>query len=295
MCITAGPRNSWRPARNDWRVMWFGGQSEELAFFGLVGPGQLLDTDKHAVIVIDPLGNGVSSSPDQTPGRFRFPTITIGDMVHSEHRLLTEILSITHVKAVMGYSMGGMQTFEWLVAYPDFLDKAVPIVGSPRSTGFETVNLGGQISALEAADEPSRQLEGLKSASIQATRAFWGPEFFAAMSPGEAEDFAVADLEANIAKGFGPQNWALQTRAALRQDISRQFGGDLAAAAAEVQAEVLVIVHERDGWNSPESALQFADFVAADIIVLSGFCDHLSYFCGDSTIVDPAVSDFLEN
>jgi len=73
--------------------MWFGGQSEELTFFGLVGPGQLLDTDKHAVIVIDPLGNGVSSPPpDQAPGRFRFPTITIGDMVHSEHRLLTEMV-----------------------------------------------------------------------------------------------------------------------------------------------------------------------------------------------------------
>jgi homoserine O-acetyltransferase len=261
--------------------MWFGGQSQETEIFELVGPGLLLDTNKYHVIAIDPIGNGLSSSPDQTPGRFRFPDVTIGDMVRSEHRLLTEVLKISHVKAVIGYSMGGMQTFEWLVAYPNFMDKAVPLVGTPRSTGFEAINLGAQLAALEAADEP--------------TVAFWGPEFLATMIPEEGDDFALAEFESHLARGFGPMNWALQTRAAIGQDISRQFGGDLSLAAAEVQAEILVVVHERDGWNAPGPALEFANFLGAETLVLTGFCDHLSYFCGDGATVNDAVSAFLEN
>jgi homoserine O-acetyltransferase len=275
--------------------MYFGGQSEEVTQLELVGPGLLLDTDKYFVVVIDPLANGISSSPDQTPSGVRFPQVTIGDMVQSEYRLLTEVLNITHVKAVVGYSMGGMQAFEWLVAYPDFMDKAIPIVGSPRSTGFEAVNFGAQLAALDAADEPSRQLEGLRAASMQHTRAIWGVDFFAAMTPRDAEAFAESEFASQVQKGFGALNWEAQVRAALGQDISRRFGGSLDEAAAQVQADVLIIVHERDGWNVPQPALEFASLLGAQAVVLTltGPCDHLSYFCGDSAIVNPAVDDFL--
>ena len=54
-------------------------------------------------------------------------------MVRSQHRLLTEVLGITHLHAVLGISMGGMQTYEWVTTYPDFMQRAVPIVGSPHS------------------------------------------------------------------------------------------------------------------------------------------------------------------
>jgi len=38
---------------------------------------------------------------------------------------------------VVGASMGGMQAFEWAVRYPDFVERIVPIIGSPRIGAFD--------------------------------------------------------------------------------------------------------------------------------------------------------------
>src|SRR6185312_10432895 len=99
-----------------------------------IGPGRLVDSSTYFVVLVDAFGNGVSSSPSnsaQQPGD-AFPEFTIADIVRSQYRLATETLGLTHLHAVVGISMGGMQVFQWLVAYPGFIDRAVSIVGSPQ-------------------------------------------------------------------------------------------------------------------------------------------------------------------
>ncbi|HEX9500320.1 MAG TPA: alpha/beta fold hydrolase, partial [Thermoanaerobaculia bacterium] len=94
-------------------LTWFAGTSEGLA--GWIGPGNLYDPSKYYIIVVDALGDGVSSSP---------PNFTMRDMVRAQHELLTRELKLDHVYAVSGLSMGGMQTFQWVVSYPMFMTKA---------------------------------------------------------------------------------------------------------------------------------------------------------------------------
>jgi homoserine O-acetyltransferase/O-succinyltransferase len=128
---------------------WFTGSSEQLA--PLVGPDGYVDSSRFFVILVDALGNGVSSSPSNSSVQphMDFPVFTIGDMVNTQHRLLTEKLGINHLRAVMGISMGGMQTFQWIVSYPEFMDKAVAIVGSPRLTAYDLLLWRSEASAIE--------------------------------------------------------------------------------------------------------------------------------------------------
>jgi homoserine acetyltransferase len=85
----------------------------------------------------------------QAQARLKFPEFTIRDMVESEYRLATGVLGLTHVRAVVGVSMGGMQAFEWAVAHPDFIDVVIPMMGSPQSTSYDKLLWTSQIDALE--------------------------------------------------------------------------------------------------------------------------------------------------
>lgn len=103
------------------------------AFAGeLFGPGQPLDATKYYIILPDAIGAGQSSKPSDGL-RASFPRYNYDDMVEAQHRLLSEGLGITHVRLVMGNSMGGMQTWMWGEKYPAFMDALAPMASQPTA------------------------------------------------------------------------------------------------------------------------------------------------------------------
>jgi homoserine O-acetyltransferase len=96
----------------------------------LFGPGQALDATKYFIILPDAIGHGKSSKPSDGL-RAKFPQYNYDDMVAAQHRLMTEGLGIRHARLVIGNSMGGMHTWIWGVAYPDFMDALVPMASQP--------------------------------------------------------------------------------------------------------------------------------------------------------------------
>ncbi|KAI2618356.1 alpha/beta-hydrolase [Hypoxylon sp. NC1633] len=97
----------------------------------LFNDGQLLDAKNHFIILRDGIGHGRTSKPSNTGLRQRFPKYTYSDMIRADHQLLTEHLGVTHLRLIMGTSMGGMHTWLWGVTFPGFMDALMPLASLP--------------------------------------------------------------------------------------------------------------------------------------------------------------------
>ena len=127
------------------RMIDSGKGSSEGSWSELVGPGAPIDTDRCFVVCSNMLGSSYGStnaaSRDLRTGRAygsRFPHITLPDIVTAQRRLLDH-LGVRHLRAVVGPSYGGFQSFQWAVTFPDFMDGIVPVVSSPRAQSQDRV------------------------------------------------------------------------------------------------------------------------------------------------------------
>ena len=275
---------------------WASGTSEQLK--SNIGRGRLVDDTRYFVVAVDALSNGVSSSPSNSrrQPRMSFPKITMADVVNTQHELLTKILHLNHLYAVLGVSMGGMQTFQWMVSYPDFMDRAVPIAGSPRLAPYDLLQWQTQLDAiLHDADwnqgnytvNPARAAEAEFGALLLTT-----PDHFNQESSREK---VFAEIERGKADShFDANDKIRQVQAMMSLDVSAPFKGSLEEAAARVKARTFVIVSTKDHVVTPGPALEFARLMKARLLVLEGDCGHLAPSC-EAGKVNPAVAAFLSD
>jgi homoserine O-acetyltransferase/O-succinyltransferase len=273
---------------------WAGGTTEQLV--GSVGAGKLADSSKYFVILVDALSNGVSSSPSnsQLQPHMQFPKISFHDMIATQHALLTKFLHIDHVKAVMGISMGGMQTFQWMVQYPDFMDKAIPIVGSPRVAPYDLVQWQAQLDAIEDnkkwnggdyTKNPARDAEYEFGAILLKT-----PQEF---NKTHTRDQVFKELakSKDSTEGSDSNNKIRQVEAMMSLNVAAPLEDSLEKAAAQVKAKALVIVGKEDHTVTPGPAIEFAHLLHADLVVIDDGCGH--QYC-DYAGVAKAVAEFME-
>src|SRR5215208_630891 len=96
----------------------------------LFRPGEPLDTLTHFVVFPDGIGHGRSSKPSDGL-RMKFPRYGYDDMVEAQRRLLVEKLGVTHLRLVMGTSMGCMHAWIWGERFPTFMDALIPLACAP--------------------------------------------------------------------------------------------------------------------------------------------------------------------
>ena len=227
----------------------------------LIGPGKALDPGQLFLVATELFGNGRSSSPSNTPEPFhgpRFPVVTIRDNVNAVHRLLTEELKITHLRAVIGFSMGAQQAFQWGVSYPDFADRLVATAGTAKTYGHGYVRLEGQIAALTAdaafqggdyKTPPTKGLDafGMVWAAWLYGQEWWRQELWRGTMPaGTTFEQAVERYRKRFQADAN--DYILQARTWQRHNVgdTGSFGGDVEKALRSIKAPFLYMPSETD-------------------------------------------------
>lgn len=273
---------------------WFAGRSDGVAMN--VGPGKLVDTSKYFVVAIDALGDGLSCSPSNSTTQHgpNFPQFSIRDMVHSEYLLATETLHLQHVHAVVGLSMGAIQTFQWMVSYPEFMDAAVPIEGTPQLSSYDLMFLNMEKKAL--LDDPEYKggkydrTPTLPMVALLHNLNLSTPQFHVDHTTREGFQQYFDNLVTNGQHYFDANDYLWQMQAILGHDIAH--GGSLYDAAAKVKTRVLIIVATQDHMVNPIPALGFAKLIHAQTLQLESDCGHMSAGC-EIAKVSPVVDRFL--
>jgi homoserine O-acetyltransferase len=244
----------------------------------LIGPGKALDPNKLFLVTSEMFGNGRSSSPSNTPEPLhgpRFPVTTIRDNVEAVHQLLTEELHVKHLKAVIGFSMGAQQAFQWAVSYPDYMDRIVATSGTAKTYGHGIVRLEGQIAALTAdpafenGDYKTEPKKGIEAFSIVWTgwlfsQEWWRKELWREGAPKDITfEKTVENFRTNFIPGADANNLILQMRAWEKHDVGATAGfhGDTQAALRSIKAPVLYMPSATDLYFPVEDARYEAAFI----------------------------------
>ena len=290
---------------------WYSGRHWENEW--LIGEGMALDPARYFVIVPNMLGNGLSSSPSNTPPPYdgpNFPRVTFYDQVRAQHALVTDHFGIEKLVAVTGWSMGAAQTFQWAVSYPEMVPKILPFCGSARTSEhnivfLEAVKAAITADAAYAGGRYERQPDqGLRAAArVYAgwgfSQAFYWQQLYREMGYSSLEDFLVGFWEGFFLDGRDANNLLAMLWTWQNGNIGNTpgFGGDHEAALASITAQAIVLPAEKDLYFPPEDEEYEVSFMPnAELRVIPGVWGH---FAGggenatDTAFIDAALKELL--
>lgn len=279
----------------------------------MVGPGKGIDTNRYFVICSNFLGGcsgttGPSSVNPRTgkPYGLDFPIITIADMVKVQ-KLLIDALGVRRLLAVIGGSLGGMQTIQWSIAYPDMVDAAIPIATTThqgaQAIAFDAVGrnailadvnfAGGQYHPGDVPAEGlaiARMIGHITYLSEESMRHKFGRELRNAdkYSYDFNSEFAVETYldhqGQSFVDRFDANSYLYITKAADYFDLPRDYGS-LKEAFAGVKARFLVVSFSSDWLFTPAQSEAMVDALVAGGKDVS-FCNIASDYGHDAFLLE---------
>ena len=243
---------------------------------GLIGPKKAIDTDKYFVICSNVIGSCFGSTgpmslqhPYQEPYRYKFPVISIKDMVKAQ-RILFDRLNIHRVHAIVGGSMGGMQALQFAIHYPNFANKIIALAAT-HATGAWTIAFNKVAQEAILKDPDFKQgyydkelikeqgLAGMAIGRMAGHISFLSPESMKEkfgrdykLTDGLYELFGKFQVESyleyngyNFTKWFDPLTYLYITKAINIYDLSRGYDS-LGEALKRVTAKLNLISFKND-------------------------------------------------
>ncbi len=239
----------------------------------LVERGGALDPDRYFIIIPNLFGNGLSSSPSNTPefsAGAPFPLITYHDAIAVQRRLLIEQFGIEKIALVYGWSMGGMQAYHWAACHPDMVERAAVVCGSARCSPYNYVFLESVKAALTA--DPAfrngrfveKPVAGLRAmgrvyAGWAMSYEFYRDELWRESGSASLENYLATNWDTAFAHRDA-NNLLAQISTWQNGDISRcaAFNGDFAAALGAIRTRMLLMPGQTDryfDWRDNEAEL----------------------------------------
>jgi homoserine O-acetyltransferase len=228
-----------------------------------IGPGLPLDTDKYFVVCPGQFGGGLSSSPSNTPPPFdrgQFPAVSVTDDVVAQHRLVTEHFGVERLHAVLGWSMGAQQTYEWAARFPGMVPRAAAFAGTAKTPAHNQVFIDLHVELLRSdpafadgfyADSSEVRLGLTRHAlafSLEGfTHEWYRGEHWRGLGYASANDFRQHFIRGYFAP-MDPNNLVVQARKWWAGDISPHGHGFLPAALSKITGHFFVVPFGGDNF-----------------------------------------------
>jgi homoserine O-acetyltransferase/O-succinyltransferase len=289
---------------------WYSGQHYDNEW--LIGEGMALDPQKYFIIIPNMIGNGLSTSPSNTPEPYnlaRFPNVTFYDNVRAQHLLVTEAFGIEKIALVTGWSMGAGQTYQWGVSHPEMVERILPFCGSAKTSLHNIVFLEGVKAALQAdvawqqgwyKEPPTKGLRavGRVYAGWGLSQAFYREKTYLQTGHSSLEDFLVSFWEGFFLKkdanNLLTMLWTWQNG---NIGNTPGFNGDFEKALRSIKAKAIVMPAEMDLYFPPEDNEYEVKFMPnAELKVIKSVWGH---FAGgganaeDTKFIDDHLKELL--
>jgi homoserine O-acetyltransferase/O-succinyltransferase len=224
-------------------------------------------------------------------------------MVQSQ-KLLLDHLGITHLVAVAGASMGGMQTLQWGVSYPSFMDALVALTPMARTSPWSiAVNEATRKALMNDPSfkggkyEAQPEMGWRARADVLQVLATRTPE----AHPLDVLPWIKAQEDAVLKTGFDANDWIAQTWAYDHHNIgdTGNFGGDHLRALGSIKAKTLIITGGAlDLYNPVEEAQEAGRYIPdARVLAIPSVQGHTagsSAKWADVDFMNTSVREFLD-
>ncbi|MGF7119099.1 alpha/beta fold hydrolase [Methanobacterium oryzae] len=256
----------------------------------ILGPGNLIDTDKYFIICPTALGSPGSSSPSSSNLGHKFPKYNIEDMVNVQYCFLNEALNIKLLKGIIGTSMGGFLTLQWAVTYPDFMDFIIPITTSSNVKGqnYAINNLMNRyIKSDPEYNEGKYEINpktGTQNASMFLYLFGFSPEYY----KGESNEAILESLDYMKKEGILTD----ANDIVWRNEASNSY--DLTQSLSKIKAKTLIIGVNQDQYFPPDiDVIPLAESIEGSKLYLY---DSILGHLGSSEIIkaDGIIKEFLD-